>query len=83
VFIIIVASCITSAFCCNPFGESGHKNNRNLLPCIYGDYEVCDKCCKRISKLKCDVSDKQKDVAFEVLTVLVMKSFYHLIYNVM
>jgi hypothetical protein len=66
-----MASQITSALCCNPFDESGHndvrKNLRNILrwmteklPQLNSD-KVCDKCHKKISKLKCDASTKQKD----------------------
>jgi hypothetical protein len=60
-----MASHITSALCCNTFNESGHnnvrKNLRNILPWmsdklpqLNSDHKVCDKCCKKISKLKCD-----------------------------
>jgi hypothetical protein len=55
VFTIIVASCTISAFCCNPFNESGRNNVRNnlsnihpwmtgKLPQLNSDYKVCDKC---------------------------------------
>jgi hypothetical protein len=67
-----MASRITSALCCNPFNESGYnnvrKNLRNILPWVTeklsqlnGDHKVCDKCHKKISKLKSDASNKQKD----------------------
>jgi hypothetical protein len=67
-----MASCITSVLCCNPFNESGHNNARNnlrnrlpwkteKLPQLDSDHKVCDKCRKKISKLKCDASGKQKD----------------------
>jgi hypothetical protein len=66
-----MASRITSAQCCNPFDESGHNNVRNnlrnilpwiteKLPHLNSDHKVCDKCRKKISKLKCDASTKQK-----------------------
>jgi hypothetical protein len=63
-----MASHITSALCCNPFNESGRHNVRNILPWmteklpqLNSDHKVCDKCHKKISKLKCDVSNKQDD----------------------
>jgi hypothetical protein len=67
-----MASHITSALCCNPFDESGHNNVRNnlgnilpwmteKLPQLNNDHKVCDKCHKKITKLKCDASNKQKD----------------------
>jgi TPP-dependent indolepyruvate ferredoxin oxidoreductase alpha subunit len=31
------------------------------LPQLNIDHKVCDKCHKKISKLKCDASTKQKD----------------------
>jgi hypothetical protein len=31
------------------------------LPQLNSDHKVCDKCPKKISKLKCDASNKQKD----------------------
>jgi hypothetical protein len=31
------------------------------LPQLNSDHKVCDKCRKKISKLKCDASTKQKD----------------------
>jgi hypothetical protein len=31
------------------------------LPQLNSDHKVCDKCLKKISKLKCDASNKQKD----------------------
>jgi hypothetical protein len=31
------------------------------LPQLNRDHKVCDKCCKKISNLKCDASTKQKD----------------------
>jgi hypothetical protein len=31
------------------------------LPQLNSDHTVCDKCCKKISELKCDASNKQKD----------------------
>jgi hypothetical protein len=60
-----MASRITSALRCNPFNESGHNNVRNnlrnilpsmteKLPQLNSDDKVCDKCRKKISKLKCD-----------------------------
>jgi hypothetical protein len=63
---------ITSALCCSPFNESGHNNIRNILrnilswvtkklPQLNSDYKACDKCHRKISKLKCDASNKQKD----------------------
>jgi hypothetical protein len=66
-----MASHVTSALCSNPFNESGHNNVRNnlrniltwmteKLPQLNNDHKVCDKCHK-ISKLKCDASNKQKD----------------------
>jgi uncharacterized protein YabN with tetrapyrrole methylase and pyrophosphatase domain len=72
VFTITVASCITSALSCNPFNENGHHNVRNnlrnilpwmteKLPQLNSDHKACDKCHKKISKLKCDASNKQKD----------------------
>jgi hypothetical protein len=72
VFTIILASCITSALYCNPFNESVHNNVRNnlrnilpwtteKLPQLNSEHKVCDKCHKKISKLKCDASNKQKD----------------------
>jgi hypothetical protein len=67
-----MASRITRALCCNPFDESGHnnvKNNlRNILPWmteklsqLNSDNKVSDKCHKKILKLKCDASNKEKD----------------------
>jgi hypothetical protein len=67
-----MASRITSALCCNPFNESGHNNVRNnlrnilpwmteKLPQLNSDHKVCDKCQKKIPKLKCAASNKQKD----------------------
>jgi hypothetical protein len=67
-----MASRITSALCRNPFEESGlnnvRNNLRNILPWmteklsqLNSDHKMCDKCCKKISKLKCDASTKQKD----------------------
>jgi hypothetical protein len=67
-----MASHIISAFCCNPFNLSGHNNVRNnlrnilpwmteKLPQSNTDHKLCDKCHKKISKLKCDASNKQKD----------------------
>jgi hypothetical protein len=71
VFTIIVAPCITSALSCNPLNENGHNSVRNnlrnilpwmteKLPQLNSDHKVCDKCHKKISKLKCDTSNKQK-----------------------
>jgi hypothetical protein len=52
----------------NLFNESGHNNVRNILPWmteklpqLNTDHKVCDKCREKISKLKCDASNKQKD----------------------
>jgi hypothetical protein len=67
-----MASYITSALCCKPFYESGRNNVRNNLrnmlpwitenlPQLNNDHKVCDKCHKKILKLKCDASNKQKD----------------------
>jgi hypothetical protein len=72
VFTTIIASRITSALCCNPFDESGHNDVRNnlrnilpwmteKLPQLNSDHKVCDKHCKKISKLKCDASNKKDD----------------------
>jgi hypothetical protein len=63
VFKIIMAFCITSALRCNPFNESEHNNVRNNLRIILPwmteklfqlntDHKVCNKCNKKISKLK-------------------------------
>jgi hypothetical protein len=62
---------VSSALCCNPFHESGHNVRNKLrnilpwmtekLPQLNSDHKVCDKDRKKISKLKCDASNKQKD----------------------
>jgi hypothetical protein len=31
------------------------------FPQLNSDHKVYDKCCKQISKLECDASNKQKD----------------------
>jgi hypothetical protein len=71
VFTIIIVSCITNGLCCNPFSESGYNNVRNNLriivpwmaeelPHLNSDHKICDKCHKKVSKLKYDVSSKRK-----------------------
>jgi hypothetical protein len=58
-----MASCITSAFCCNPFNESGHNVRNNLRNILHWMTRILlsDKCHKKISKLKCAAPNKQKD----------------------
>jgi hypothetical protein len=62
-FAIIMASCVTGAFCCDPFNKSGHNNTRNNIRNIHSwmteklhhlssDHKVCDNCLENVSELK-------------------------------
>jgi hypothetical protein len=81
VFRIVMASCITSTLCCNPFNKSGHNSMRNdinillrmteKLPQLNTDHKVCDKYHKKISKLSMmDQIDKNMIVTMTRLRIL-------------
>jgi hypothetical protein len=45
------------------------------LPQLNSDHKVCHSCHNKTSKLKCDASDKEEYVGFEVITGVVMKGY--------
>lgn len=73
VFAIITASRITITLCCNAFDEcrliNVRKSSRNIPLCmtknlhqLNGDHKARDKCHRVVTNLKCNASNKRKDV---------------------
>jgi hypothetical protein len=67
-----LASLITSGLCCNSFNESRCYNARNnlrnillwiidKLPWLNSEHKICENCHKKIPRLKCDASNKQRN----------------------